>query len=247
MVNSTEPIAGKITVVGLGPGRPGLMTREAWQRMREAEHLYLRTAIHPTVAELRAASLAFSSYDDFYEKATDFASLYQSIAADLIKKAKQGESFVYAVPGSPLVAEQTVVLLRKMADAERIALEILPGMSFVEVFYTALGIDPIQGLAIIDAADVARLPQAQGLGRIITQVYSRQVASNLKLSMMDFMKDEQEIIYVRHLGMEDEELRRIPLYELDRQPDIDHLTSLYVPPVRNIKKWGQSKFLCASP
>jgi tetrapyrrole methylase family protein/MazG family protein len=31
--------------------------------------------------------------------------------------------------------------------------------------------------------------------------------------------------------MEDESIRQIPLYELDRQPDLDHLTSLYIRPL----------------
>ena len=43
------------------------------------------------------------------------------------------------------------------AAAQGVSLTILPGMSFVEVLYTRLGIDPVAGLAILDAEDVARL------------------------------------------------------------------------------------------
>ena len=42
----------KITVLGLGPGRAGLITRESWQIMEQAATLILRTRIHPTVAAL---------------------------------------------------------------------------------------------------------------------------------------------------------------------------------------------------
>lgn len=62
----------KITVVGLGPGRFGLITLESWQTMQAAEHLVLRTRIHPTVAEIEKRGLTFSSYDGFYEEAPDF-------------------------------------------------------------------------------------------------------------------------------------------------------------------------------
>src|SRR6266511_172600 len=40
-----------ITILGLGPGEAGLLTRQAWELLQAARVLYLRTAIHPTVAE----------------------------------------------------------------------------------------------------------------------------------------------------------------------------------------------------
>ena len=45
------------------------------------------------------------------------------------------------------------------------------------------------------------------------------------------MNDEDEIFYIRAAGTEEEVIRRIPLYELDRQRDADDLTSVYVPPM----------------
>ena len=66
---------------------------------------------------------------------------------------------------------------------------------------------------------------------MITQVYSRMVASDLKIALMDVLPDEYEIYFLRNLGLPDEECRPIKLFELDRQPDIDHLTSAYIPPM----------------
>lgn len=223
---------GKITVAGLGPGGFGLISLEAWELMRNAGTLLLRTAKHPTVDELRRRGVGFVSYDELYETADDFASLYEKIADDLVTRAKQGEELVYAVPGSPLVAERTVVLLREKAQAQAVELEILPGMSFVEVLYTRLGIDPISGLTIIDAADVEKMPVDLPTGIIVTQVYNQAIASDTKLSLMERLPDEYELVYVHNLGLPDESVRRIPLFELDRQPDIDHLTSLYLPPMQ---------------
>ena len=78
----------KIIVVGLGPGHAGLITRESWALMQQAEHLILRTKIHPTVAALDEAGITYSTYDGFYEEAADFEALYRSIAADLLQKAR---------------------------------------------------------------------------------------------------------------------------------------------------------------
>ncbi|MBQ5823095.1 MAG: nucleoside triphosphate pyrophosphohydrolase, partial [Selenomonadaceae bacterium] len=226
---------GSIKVVGLGPGDFGYITMESWELMQGAENLYLRTAKHPTVPMLAERGISFATYDSFYEEAEDFAHLYQRIADDLIRKAQSGMDIVYAVPGSPMVAEKTVVLLREKAAglagrADEVKLDILPGMSFVEVLYGKLGIDPIDGLTIIDAEDFASLPVDMPTGLVVTQVYNRQIASDAKLSLMEVLPDEYPVTYIHKLGMPDESIREIPLYELDRQPDIDYLTSLYIRP-----------------
>lgn len=224
---------GSITIVGLGPGRPGLLTMEVWELLKNAGQLIIRTGKHPTVAAVVEQGIKFTTYDDLYEKAESFEALYDEISDDVIAKAAEGADIVYAVPGSPLVAERTVVLIReKLAGRPEPALEIIPGMSFAEVMYSRLGIDPIEGLTIIDAMDLSRLPEEWPTGLIVTQIYDGLTASEAKLSLMELLPDDYEVVYTHNLGLEDESIRRIPLYELDRQPDIDHLTSLYVPPLK---------------
>ena len=220
----------KITVLGLGPGRAGLITRESWQLLSSKElPVVLRTAIHPTVEEIRAVGIEFSTYDNFYEQAGSFEELYTAIAKDLLKRAQEEGDFLYAVPGSPLVAERTVVLLREMAKGTSVEVEIMPGMSFVEVMYTTLGIDPIEGLTIIDAEDVEKLRERPLQSLVVSQVYNRQIASDTKLALMELYGDEYEGLYIHNLALPDQSLRKIPLYELDRQEDIDHLTTFFVP------------------
>ena len=225
-----------IKVIGLGPGDFGYITLESWELMQQAQQsgsLYLRTSIHPTVPMLEERGIKFNSYDSFYEEAEDFDHLYNRIAEDVIAQAKAGRDIVYAVPGSPMVAEKTVVLLREKVEAMpegQVQLEILPGMSFVEVLYGKLAIDPIDGLTIIDAEDFGELPVDMPTGLVVTQVYNQQIASDTKLSLMEALPDEYPITYIHKLGMSDESIREIPLYELDRQPDIDYLTSLYIKP-----------------
>lgn len=222
---------GSIKVVGMGPGDFGSMTVEAWETIQKAEHLMLRTAIHPTAEEIAHRGIPFSSYDEQYENAKDFETLYTFIVDDLIGRSKAGEDVVYAVPGSPLVAERTVVLLREQAKEENVQLDVLPGMSFTEALCTKIGIDPVEGLLIIDAADIERLPMDWPTGMIVTQVYSPAVASDAKLALMEFLPDDYEIVIAQRVGLPEENVQRIPLYLLDRQPDIDHLTSLFVPPL----------------
>lgn len=220
---------GKITIVGLGAGAFGLITLETWEKIQNADVLLFRTAKHPTIDEIKKRGIAVQSFDAVYDKRATFEEVYHEIADVVIARAQSGQSVVYAVPGSPLVAERTVTLIRDMAAQRGIVCEILPGMSFVEVLYVKLGIDPIEGLTIIDSADAASLSGELNTALVITQVYNAQIASELKLSLMEQFDDEMQIALVQNLGLADEKIIWLPLYELDRQKGIDHLTSVFVP------------------
>lgn len=217
----------KIKIVGMGPGDASLITLGTYRELISTPNLFLRTAIHPTVAQLDADGISYQALDHFYEEGTSFATVYQNIVSFLINTVKECSELIYAVPGSPLVAEQTVQLLLEQAGRHKIECDILPGMSFLEVLYQRLQMDPIKGVTIVDAEDIENYtPSSTSL--VITQVYNATIASNLKLYLMDFYDDEQEIIYIHNLSLPDESIRTIPLYELDRQADIDHLTSVVI-------------------
>ena len=221
---------GMITIVGLGPGAVGHLSLETMSIMRGCEQVILRTAVHPTVAELAKQGVKYTSCDDLYEAGASFEEVYQNVVTRVLTAAHKGD-VVYAVPGSPLVAEKTVVLLREQAKAQNLELAIKPSMSFLDLAYVALGIDPIAGLRIIDAQDFGAIADAGQYPLMITQVYSQLVASDLKIALMENLPDEYELYFLRNMGLEDEECRPVKLFELDRQPKIDHLTSVYIPPM----------------
>ena len=217
---------GSLAIVGLGPGAVGHLSLETLKLLEE-RFVILRTEIHPTVAELKRRGISYIPCDAWYEKEATFEEVYDKITSFVIDQARDKE-VVYAVPGSPLVAERTVVLLREKAKRCNISLTIKPAMSFLDLAYAYLGIDPIDGLRIIDAQDFAVLADAGQYPLMITQVYNKMVASDMKLALMDVLPDETEVYFLRNLGLEDEECRKVPLFEIDRQPVIDHLTSVFI-------------------
>ncbi len=219
----------ELIVVGLGAGRKGLMTEETKKLLTEEACVRLRTAKHPTVEELKEEGYTFQSFDHVYEEKDTFDEVYDTITESCLALAEETGRLIYAVPGSPLVAERTVQMLRERSNKRGVNLTILPAMSFLEVLYVRLGVDPINGLTILDGDDIGKLAPDNTVALVITQVYDRAVASEVKLALMEQYDDEQTIVFVRNLGLDDEEIREIPLYELDRQPNIDHLTSVYVP------------------
>ena len=222
-----EKQKGALTIVGLGPGAAGHLSLETLELLKE-QFVILRTEIHPTVAELKRRGISYISCDAWYEKEATFEEVYDKITSFVIEQARDKE-VVYAVPGSPLVAERTVVLLREKARQCNIPLTVKPAMSFLDLAYVDLEIDPIDGLRIIDAQDFSALADAGQYPLMVTQVYNQMIASDMKLALMDILPDETEVFFLRNLGLEDEECRIVPLFEIDRQPAIDHLTSVFIP------------------
>ena len=124
-----------ITIVGLGPGDAGLITRQTWHLLSAADTVYLRTARHPAVDEL-PAHLVRHSFDDIYERADQFDDVYRLIADEILRLGIEA-NVIYAVPGSPFVGESTVAAITKGAADAGIDIHILPGLSFVCLLYTS--------------------------------------------------------------------------------------------------------------
>ena len=226
-----------IKIIGLGPGAPDALTIGAVRALEEGNNIYFRTEKHPTVDYLRTRVEKFKTYDHYYETSDNFDEVYENIASDIVKNHKELGDVVYAVPGHPLVAERSVFNLISLCDSEGIKYEIVPAVSFIDAMMDVLKIDPIEGLKVVDAFDISNQVLDKRIGTIITQVYNHLIASEVKLRLLDYYNDDTEIYFVRAAGIEGEEsIRKIPIYELDMQEDIDYLTSIYIPKDTNNKK-----------
>lgn len=219
-----------LKIMGLGPGAYEALTIGALKELKNNKNIYFRTEKHPTVDFLKDEGIKFESYDHAYEKYDSFDDVYKYIAEDLITKIKDDEDLIYAVPGHPLVAEKSVINLIELCKENNIQYEVLPAVSFVDAMMEALQVDPIEGVKIIDAFDMKNQILDKRVGTVITQVYNNFIASEVKLRLLEGYEDDTEIIFVRAAGVEGlESIRKIPLYELDWQEDIDYLTSIYIP------------------
>ncbi len=230
-------MAAKIVVVGLGPGGFDLLTVGTLERLRRARRCFLRTEVHPAVQGLREQGIAFTTFDSFYDEAPDFETVYRRIAETVVDTAGRADDgdLVYGVPGHPTVAEESVRQILQMAGQRGIQVEIAGAVSFLDAVFATLHLDPVQGLQIIDGLDQdyrRKTVPNPGVGCMVTQVYNRLAASEVKLWLMQRFPDEHRIQVVRAAGVPGQERTAgIPLYELDRLDWLDHLTSVYVPPV----------------
>lgn len=224
-----------ITIIGLGPGDPELLTRKAWRILENAREVWLRTARHPGIEALPQTA-TYHSFDDWYDRAANFETLYQEIAAEVVRLGARTEGVIYAVPGHPLVGETTITHILRLAKAQNLKVEIVDGLSFIEPTLAAIGFDAMNGIQIQDAMDVAKLHHPQinpDQPAILGQLYSLAVASDVKLTLMNQYPEEHPVTLIHGAGTPDEELETLSLYEIDRSEKVSHLTSLYIPPLAN--------------
>ena len=222
-----------IVIVGLGPGAPDQITMEAWGVLEGAREVHLRTNRHPSVGSLPRGPV-YHSFDAFYEERDTFDEVYDEIARRVVGLGERSDGVIYAVPGHPLVGETSVLRTMALAEREAVPVRIVAGISFIEPMLTALGIDAVEGLQICDATILAAQHHPNldpDVGALIVQVYSRMVAAEAKMTLMNLYHDDHPIRIVRHAGMADQSVHEMPLYQLDRQEAFDHLTTVYVPPL----------------
>jgi tetrapyrrole methylase family protein/MazG family protein len=222
-----------ITILGLGPGSPEQLTLETWQILQQTEEVYLRTSQHPTVAGL-PEGLRVCSFDHFYEEEKDFSRVYERIVARVLELGKRPQGVLYAVPGHPFVAEATGPEIVRQAEEHGIPVRIIEAVSFLEPSFTALRIDPLPQTTLLDALElVSRYhpkfpPDAPAL---VAQLYSAQLAGEVKITLMAQYPDEFPVRLVHRAGTQDEIIEEIPLHQIDQSEHIGLLTSLYIPPL----------------
>lgn len=221
-----------LTIVGLGAGDADDLTRKAWRTLENADTVFLRTERHPCVPHLPKRAF-YESFDALYEQHEQFSDVYNAICERLLTEASIGD-VVYAVPGDPLVGETSVLLLMHQAAEKNIPVEIVNGISFIEPMLKHTGVDALEGLQILDGMTIAAMhhpPINPAFPAFVGGVYSRAVASDVKLTLMNQYPDAHPVKLVHRAGTTNVMVEDLPLYEIDRSRSINHLTSLYVSPL----------------
>jgi tetrapyrrole methylase family protein/MazG family protein len=220
-------------VVGLGPAGAELVPAAALDALRGAARCLVRTARHPSATVVDdVATGPVDALDRLYDGPATFDEVYDAIVDEVVASARSvaGIGYVaYAVPGSPLVAERTVVLLR--ADP-RVSVDVVPAPSFLDLAWERLGVDPVDaGVRLVDGTVFAVEAAGEVGPLLVAQCHSRAVLGDIKLAADDVSgtDPDRRAVLLHHLGLSDERVVEVPWADIDRTLDPDHLTALWVP------------------
>lgn len=211
-----------VVVAGLGPAGAEYVTAAVTAAIARIPVQFVRTTQHPSAVVVPTAV----SFDELYEAADTFDDVYTTIVDRLVAAAQEHGEVLYAVPGSPLVLERTVRLLR---SDPRVETTVLASLSFLDLAYDRLGLDPVESrLRLIDGHEFAQAAAGETGPLLVAHCHANWVLSDIKLAVEDATGDEPVVILQR-LGCPDEAIVPTTWADLDRTVEADHLTSLYIP------------------
>ncbi|MBK5221945.1 MAG: hypothetical protein JJE52_03530 [Acidimicrobiia bacterium] len=211
----------RVVVVGLGPAGADLVTSGTLEAIARVEHRFIRTTRHPSAGVVGDAT----SFDEVYDRSESMEQVYSDIVDVIAGAAEAHGEVLYAVPGSPLVAEHTVELL--LLD-DRLEVEILPALSFLDLAWVRLGIDPISvGARVVDGHRFAVDAAGERGPLLVAQCDRPSVLSDIKLAVDE--PPELPVTVIARLGLPDESITQVAWDDLDRIVQPDHLTSIWIP------------------
>ena len=212
-----------IVIVSIGSGDPDMLNKKTVDELKNAGSLFLRTGRHPLVSWLRDESICFQTLDFIYDESDDFDCLNQKVASFLFNQASVSK-IVYAVPDAS--TDHTVRSLLSLAP-DKDCVKVIPGVGFYDLFTSAsLSFYPEAPLTVSSACDLlvdGYFDPNHSL--LVTELDNPNMAGDIKILLSQILEDEQTVILIRAY----EKPVRIPLYELDRQTDIDHRSAVLVP------------------
>jgi tetrapyrrole methylase family protein/MazG family protein len=214
-------MTARVVIVGLGPGPRNTVTQATLEAIERIEVQFVRTKRHPTADLMPNAT----SFDSLYDTLPTFEDVYSAITEAVVAAALQHGEVLYAVPGSPLILESSVAQLR--ADS-RVDVQVLPALSFLDLAWEALGIDPVNaGVRLIDGHRFALEASGERGPLLVAQVHADWVLSDVKLSH-ESANGNEPVVLLHHLGLPDQRVEHTTWQELDRVLPADHLTTLYI-------------------
>ena len=212
-----------ITVIGLGVEKGDLTERgkaRILQAVKDGGKIAVRTAkvkSYQTVQELGVEHICL---DGVYENSRNFATLAKNLAKAVVEL---GENAVYLVDGSATEDTSVKALVKRL----RGKIEIIDGVSkttavaravqFSACSYTAKSAYELLENAAQGKTDRPSLPL------IVYDMDDRAVASDCKLLLGDLFGEETQVKFVQ-----DNQAKKIALYELDRQKKYDYSTAVAI-------------------
>ena len=213
---SPGQLSHPLIVTGLGPGNLARAPAEIVDALRSTDVTVLvRTLQHPAAEEL-AAQRSVITCDDLYESAETFEEVYAAIAERVLEEA-EGGPVIYAVPGSPLYAERSVVELRRRARRRGVEIDVRPAPSFLDEVFAVLEIDPgARGFQVLDGRDLPD-PLILQLPTVVFHVDVPVVLADVIARLGRTMPDETPITVLAELGTDEATVTEFALSDVPMQ------------------------------
>ena len=214
-----------IQIIGLGAGSTEDLTIKAHKALNENIPTFARTERHPIVKKLKE-EINIECFDDYFEKYETFDEVYEKITDNILELVKKHGKINYCTAGSPYYGD--IVTKKLLSEYENeINIIIIDGISFLDKCIKLSGALDYKTIKVLDCLEADEFSFDINSFNIITQVDDYDMASQLKLKLMETYPDDVSILKIDVL---EENVNKMPLYLLDQE-----------------KKYGFSTYFCILP
>jgi tetrapyrrole methylase family protein/MazG family protein len=215
-----------IQIIGLGAAGEDDLTLRAHKALTEKIPTFVRTDRHPLVNKLRK-KIDIKSFDDYFEKYETFDEVYENIIHTLIEQSKQYGKINYCTAGSPYYGD---IVTKKLINEYKgqINTIIIDGMSFLDKCLKLSGYADYNNIKILDCLETDEFSFDVNSLNVITQVYDMDLASMLKVTLMETYPEDANILIIDVLA---ENVKRMPLLMLDREKNYGFSTYFCILPI----------------
>ncbi len=203
-----------ITVIGTGAGKENNITLSAWNKIKNAGNVILKTEKMPVAKLLKEEKIGYITLDGIFESAEDFDLLNEKTAEELNKY----KNCCYLVYGSAL--DDTSVAFLENA-------EIIPGVSLADCACAAWK-KPDMHKDYTSLEVLSQNIPDYHQSTVITCIDSQFIASELKCVLTEIYGDEFETLVYREDYEGNSQTYKIQLYELDMQEGYNHTFCIYL-------------------
>jgi tetrapyrrole methylase family protein/MazG family protein len=209
-------------IVGLGPGDPGFLTREAISRLETAREVLTLNDRHPALTSIAAGKIRA------LDAAADEEAL-ESLATEVLEPAQGAEDTVYAAPGHPLLDDRLAAVLLRRAGERGVPVQVVSGVSYAGAAIATLRLPLPEGeLQVFHSPPPdpdARRPA------LIAPVPDQRAAAAVRSALLERYPDDTEVSVIRAPGSVTATVQKVRLAALDTAATFDATTCLFVPPL----------------
>lgn len=223
-----------ITLLGLGPGNPELVTREAWSLLNSISEIYLLTTHHLSVRELPEV-LQIHSFDGIYGREVEYTEIIEHIVQTILELGRRPEGVVYGIPGHPLISEATGPEIYKRAKAEGLPIRLIEGINLTDSALSEIRLQTTPYFAVVDALELEIKYHPlfpPHFPALITNIYSKRSLEKIKTILLTQYPPDHPVQLVFWGKTTNAIVKHLSLDQIDQSDKTGFMTTLFLPPLR---------------
>jgi tetrapyrrole methylase family protein/MazG family protein len=216
-----------VTIVGLGPGDPDLLTVEARRIVDAATEVHTSAVRHAALATLPPSAAVIP-----------LEMPPEAIVQAILEMGRRPQGVVFAVPGHPLVGDAVAAALLDACRREGLPCRIVAGVSLLDAVCEALSIDAVAaGVQLVDPSDPRPDPARP---TVVAPLSGASLPPGLRDALLDLYPPDHAVVVVS-TAVSPPRRHELPLGDLGEAALAHGPCCLYLPalpPEHNFRTFG---------